>query len=226
MERTATRYFPAALNVEGKRCIVVGGGSVGGRKALALQECGAEVIVIAPQIDETLAEAVRRGDIRHLRTRFSPELLAGAFLCILATDDPAVNALALETARQEKILCNLAGARPDNESGGETNAETGDFVTMASVRRGELLLAVTTGGAGPSLAAKIRRRWETEFGPEWSEYMELLRRMRLEAKNRIPGEADRFAALRRLVSDERLLPLLAQGEREQALQEARKCLFP
>jgi precorrin-2 dehydrogenase/sirohydrochlorin ferrochelatase len=200
---------------------VVGGGSVGTRKVQALLECAAHITVIAPVISPTLQELVNEGVIEHIPSLFSPSHLNDAFLCIAATDAPEVNDTIAAVARERGILLNQSAPA----MGGQSDSDNGDFVTMATVRRGDLLVAITTGGAGPALSARLRRDLETHFGREWSEYTELLRKMRLEAKDRIPDPTERVAALRRLGENTRILPLIREGAREAAEQEAKACLF-
>ena len=144
----AEKFYPVALSLRGRRCVVVGGGAVGARKAIALAECGANVVVVAPTVAPELAEEITSGQIQHLALPFQSEHLRGAFLCIAATDRPEVNAAVAEAARLRGILLNLAAPAGANPINSTEISESGDFVTMAAVRRGELLLALTTGGAG------------------------------------------------------------------------------
>jgi precorrin-2 dehydrogenase/sirohydrochlorin ferrochelatase len=210
MEATAPQLYPVALDVRGKKCVVIGGGAVGTRKALALQEAGAIVIVVSPEVSTDLPDGVI-----HHASSFTPAELDGAFLAIAATDNPAVNAAVAAAARERGVLLNLAA------SAGETE-DSGDFVTMATVRRGELLLALTTGGAGPALSARLKRELETQFGPEWGEYVALLREMRGEAYRRCGEDAP--AALRQLAARDDVRMKIAQGETAAARKEAFACL--
>ncbi|MGC4042699.1 MAG: bifunctional precorrin-2 dehydrogenase/sirohydrochlorin ferrochelatase [Armatimonas sp.] len=187
--------YPVALNLHGKTCIVVGGGSVGRRKADALREAGAEVTVLSLETTGPFEETQ----------------LEGAFLVVAATDDPAVNDAVAQAAHQRGVLLNLAA--PGEET------DEGDFATMASVRRGSLLLAVTTGGAGPALSARLKRELHTQFGPEWALLTALLAEARAEAKKRIADPAERTERLRALANSETLLEKLRTGDFEGAMQE-------
>lgn len=204
------------LNVRGRKCVVVGGGAVGTRKALALLEAGALVTVIAPEASETLRNAAAQGALKYQATEFSPELLSGAFLVIATTDSAEVNAAVATEARERGVLLNVAGSAD--------GAGDGDFVTMAIVRRGDLLVALTTGGAGPAITARLRETLETLFGPEWSTYLELMAEMRETAKRTIPDPKKRAERLRELAARDDIRQNIAAGELDEARKEGLACL--
>lgn len=206
--------YPIALDLRGRRCLVVGGGAVGERKVRALVDAGADVGIVAPEVTDTLSDLIHDGKAAHINMKFLPQHLDGAYLVIAATDRPEVNAEVTAAARSRRLLVNRAD---DSEF-------TSDFVTMATVRRGDLLLALTTGGAGPAVAARLRRELEAQFGPEWEPYLNLLREMRETAKQRFAREEDRAAALRRLAGSEVVLQKIAEGDADGARREALGCL--
>lgn len=215
----AVNLYPVALNVQGRHCVVVGGGAVGERKTRALLEAGARVRVVSPTVTDALGELVRQGRIAHHQALFAPEDLDRAFLAIAATSDACANAAVAAAARARGLLVNLAAMVDETIPGDE-----GDFVTMAAIRRGELLIALTTGGAGPALTARLRRALEAQFGAEWGAYVGLLREMRDAAKQRFPDAKERTAALRRLADCEAIRTKLAQGDGDGARAEAITCL--
>jgi precorrin-2 dehydrogenase/sirohydrochlorin ferrochelatase len=212
----AAFLYPVTLDVRGRRCVVVGGGPVGERKARALVEAGAEVSIVAPEMTGTLGELIQAGDAAHIEAAFTPQHLDGAFLVIAATNDPGINGAVAAAGRARGLLVNLA-APADVE-------DAGDFVTMASVRRGEMLLALTTGGAGPALAARLKRELEAMFGEEWGAYVALLREMRETVKRRYTREAERAEALRRLAASDGVRAKVAAGDLDGARAEALACL--
>ncbi len=224
---SAQNLYPIALHLTGRRCVVVGGGAVGERKALGLLDCGAHVVVIAPDLrSDKLYALANAGKIWHIPEPFAPLHLEGASLCVAATDNPAINEAVLFAAHAHNVLCNLAApalseANPDGAKAEDRAAMSGDFVTMGTVRRGDLLLAVTTGGAGPSLAARIKQGWEDEYGPEWETYVRLLREMRerVQADGNL-SEIDRAGALRRLVQTESIREKLASDDEAEARADA------
>jgi len=223
MKSDAAQLYPVALNLRGKRCVVVGGGTVGARKAQALLEAGAQVVVVAPEVTEAIAELAAQGRLEHCPKKFEASDLTGAFLVIAATDAPSVNAFVADVARASGVLLNLAAPVATNETTG-AESDSGDFVTMATVRRGELLLALTTGGAGPALSARLKRDLDAQFGPEWEPYVALLRDVRGEAYRRLATNTDAAAALRRIAARDDLREMIAAGDEQTARQEAMACL--
>lgn len=155
----ADRY-PVSLVVEGRPCLVVGGGRIATRKVEGLLACGAEVTVVAPRIDP----AVRRlPGVRVEERSYSRGDVAGFRLVITATDDPAVNAAVFADAEAAGIWVNSADD-PDNCS----------FTLPSIARRGPITVAVSTSGMSPALAAWLRRRIDADLGPEYEVVLDLL----------------------------------------------------
>jgi precorrin-2 dehydrogenase/sirohydrochlorin ferrochelatase len=132
-----------------------------------LLDCGAVVHLVSPELTPFLEEAVRQGRVRLLASAFVPEQLAGMFLVIGATDDPEVNRMISAEARSRRLLCNIVD-RPRECS----------FIVPAIVRRGDLVIAVSTGGRSPALAKKIREDLEKQFSNNYINYLQLLGRIR------------------------------------------------
>src|SRR4028119_1126010 len=153
------------LNLDGKRCVVVGGGGVANRKARKLLQARAEVVVVSPEVEPELesiaAEVYKRP--------YSEGDLEGAFLAFATTDRREVNAAVAREGRERGVPVNVAD-RPTE----------GDFALPSTLRRGRLQVAVSTGGASPTLARRIRLELEAAFGPEWSGIIEELSRARRE----------------------------------------------
>ncbi|MFQ5895660.1 MAG: bifunctional precorrin-2 dehydrogenase/sirohydrochlorin ferrochelatase [Nitrospinota bacterium] len=163
------RLYPLFVNLEGRACLVVGGGRVAERKVRALLRAGARVRVVAPAIGGALrALARRKGEALDLREeRFRPAQLRGMALAFAATDVPSVNARVAEEARRRGIWVNVAdGSAPS------------DFLVPAVVERGSLALAISTGGASPALARRLRKELEGRFGAAWGAYLRWLVRRR------------------------------------------------
>ena len=211
--------YPVALNVVGRRCVVVGGGPVGARRATGLADAGAAVIIVSPTVCPDVELVVGYGAAQHIAAEFAPAHLSGAFLVIAATDSPVVNAFIARTAADLCVLCNLAAPGDDNGSG--------DFATLAAMRRGDLMFAVTTGGAGPALSAKLRRDLSDRYGAEWGAVVALMGKVRDAAKEALPDTESRTAAMRTLANNaERLAFLIEAGDTETAWKEAFACLIP
>ena len=170
--------YPIALDLSGRRAVVVGGGEVALRKARALADAGAHVRVVAPKL---VAGFTEDGRFECLAARHEKQHLEGALVAVAATDDEAVNRRVAEDARTAGVLVNVVD-RP----------ELCDFIVPAQVRRGDLLIAVSTGGAAPSLARRLRERLEKEFGPEYAMYLAVLGEVREDLKKRnIPPDLRR-----------------------------------
>ena len=143
--------------------MVVGGGAVANRKARKLLQARAEVVVISPEVRpeiESMAAEIRR-------RRYETGDLEGAFLAFAATDSREVNAAVAREARKRDITVNVVD-KPSE----------GDFALPSTLRRGGLQVAVSTGGASPTLARRIRRELEEVFGYEWAGLVEELERSR------------------------------------------------
>lgn len=151
------------MDLSGKRCVVVGGGAVANRKARKLLQAQAEVVVISPEIEPEIESMA----LEAKRRPYEPGDLEGAYLAFTATDAREVNAAVAREAKERGIPINVA----DNPS-------EGDFALPSTLRRGRLQVAVSTGGASPTLARRVRSKLEEAFGPEWSGLVEEFDRSR------------------------------------------------
>jgi len=204
--------YPIHLNLQGRRCLVVGGGAVAARKVAGLRATGAEVLLVAPEATPALQKMAKNSEIEWRRERYGTAHLDGVFLVLACTDNREVNAAVTREASERNILVLCAD-----------DPGAGSFVSPATVRRGELVLTVSTGGAGPTLAAVVRERLEAEFGPEWADMVEMFGAMREIVKTN-PDEAGRRAAVKRVLDDAEVHELLAAGKRLEAETRIRQCL--
>lgn len=154
------KYYPIFLDVKGRDCLVVGGGEVGTRKAMGLYRSGARVRVISKTFSQKLETM---SDICLASKSYEPSDLATAFLVFAATDNKDLNQQVREDATARGILCNVADA-PDRS----------DFILPSVVERGDLVCAVSTSGASPALAKKIRKDLEQMLGPEYKDFLLLM----------------------------------------------------
>ena len=171
-------YFAAFLDLRGRRCLVVGGGEIGERKARALLACGAQVTVVSPTATRGLAALALEGRIVERRRSFRRADLRGCALVVAATGDPAVDDAVATRDRPESC----------------------DFILPSVLRRGELQIAVSTGGRSPALAREIRRRLEPLFGPEYAELVARTGQARRAARAAARTPAARLAAGRRVAA--------------------------
>jgi precorrin-2 dehydrogenase/sirohydrochlorin ferrochelatase len=161
------RYYPVQLDIRGRSCLVVGGGAVGTRKVAGLLDCGARVAVVSPEATDTLRRLAAEGRIALELRDYRPGDLGGVFLVIGATDDEALNRRLSADAGTAGILCNIAD-RP----------EACNFILPAVVKRGDLVLTVSTSGKSPALAKKLRMDLERQFGGEYGRLLELMGALR------------------------------------------------
>ena len=166
--KAAPGFYSMQLNLSGRLCVVVGGGAVGRRKLAGLLQAGARIRLI----DAAATSVPPAGDaLEFLERPYRDGDLEGAFLAFAATDNPTVNAAVAAEARRRGIPVNRADDGPDS-----------DFILPASLRRGDLLFSVASGGRSPALAAILRDRLAEHFGPEWGAVLDIaaaLRRKRL-----------------------------------------------
>ena len=200
-------YYPIFADLNGRRCVVVGGGLVAQRKVTTLLSYGAAITVVGPTATRRLTAYARQRRIRLVLRRFTPGDLAGAWLVYAATDDPAVNGAVYRTALKRRVLTNVVDQTP-----------LCTFIAPAIARRGGLTAAVSTGGGSPSLAKAVRddiRRILDAYAP----MLGFLRSLRGAAKRAMPRYSDRKRYFNRLVRG-RTRALVRTGCFESARREA------
>ena len=204
--------YPLALKIGGRRCVVVGGGAVAERKVASLLECGADVLLVAPDATDQIRAWAALGRIKFIERHFEPSDVAGALIAIAATDEPQVNLAVADAARASGALVNVVDV-PD----------LCEFYVPASVTRGDLQITISTGGSSPALAKRLRIDLERQFGPEYEAYLKLLARLRSELKARVPDRARRNEAEERFLASP-ALRLIAEGRLRDAEQIMADCL--
>jgi len=165
--RELTNFYPVFLNLEGKKCIIVGGGEVAERKARRLLDCAARVTVVSRELNEGLRDMEKRGAVEHIASDYDGAFLKGAFLVIGATDDAAVNEAVRRDANRTGVLVNIVD-----------DLEKCDFILPSIMQRGDLQIAVSTGGTSPALARKVRLQLENDYGREYGVYLKVLAELR------------------------------------------------
>jgi precorrin-2 dehydrogenase/sirohydrochlorin ferrochelatase len=206
------KTYPVFIRLEDRHCLVVGGGAVGARKVLDLLEAGARVTVVSPELTPVLADLAAKGELIHLQGDFQEEQVQGMALVIGATDDMEVNARVSAAAQVRNIWVNIVD-QPDLCT----------FIVPAQVRRGELTLAISTGGASPALARKIREELEELFGPEYGPYLALMQTIRTRVLEARRGDPENAVLFKRLV-DSPLLPALKRGDQTEVRRILREVL--
>lgn len=196
-------YYPVYLNLAGKRCVIIGGGTIAQGKIGGLRQAGCHITVISPEATPGIRQAAARGDIEFIERVYQPGDLAGAFIGVAATNVWHVNREIFEEAERNGVLLNVVDD-PDLCS----------FIAPSIVKREPVTLAISTGGASPALARKLRETLAEAAALEWADLAEVL------------AQARRLIKARRLVIDperwqccitRELLALAQQGRSDDAL---------
>jgi precorrin-2 dehydrogenase/sirohydrochlorin ferrochelatase len=175
-----TPLFPVFLKLNGRRCLVVGGGAIAAQKLPGLIEAGADVTIVAPKLSAGVLRLVKPGQARWIEREFESDDIDGALLVVAATGDPDVNECIFRAATSRGILCNAVD-----------EPERCDFYYPAVVRRGDLQIAISTNGKSPALAQRLRAELEAHFDAAYGEWLawlgsvrELFFRTRIEPEKR------------------------------------------
>lgn len=191
-------YYPIFVEMAGRPCVVIGGGGVAERKVEALLQVGAVLTVISPTLTEQLRSLVKEGRIDYLAREYQAGDLAEYELAFVATDSPRVNEAVFREGREGGVLMNAADD-PDHC----------DFILPSVLRRGELVVAVTTGGSSPALSRAIREQLEAYFTEDYGTLAEIVGEVRRELRERssFPSAETWHKALdgelRRLIAEKR-----------------------
>lgn len=186
--------YPVMLNIEGKKCLVVGGGSVALRKIQGLLECSARVTVIAPFANEKIRKLGEDGRIRLMERNYIKGDVEGYFLAVAASDDRNVNKRVALEASERNILVNVAD-----------DLDLSSFIVPSVVRRGELAVAVSTGGRSPLLAKTLRRKLENILTDEYEELLNRLWETREKVKAQELSEEEKVKIYNGIIQDYKLV---------------------
>jgi precorrin-2 dehydrogenase / sirohydrochlorin ferrochelatase len=173
--------YIACLRLSGRRCVVVGGGEIGLEKVEGLLACGGKVTLIAPEAIPQLRDLAEEGSISWERREYAgPQDLEGVFIVIAATDDTDVNIGIYEDAERRAMLVNVVDVPP-----------LCNFILPAIVRQGSMAIAISTQGASPALAKRMKAEISEQFGPAYAELAVILNEVRGWAKGTLPTYNDR-----------------------------------
>ena len=184
-----TTHYIACLNLKGRRALVVGGGPIGLEKVEGLLVCGADVHVVAPDVGEELERLAADGEIRWSRREYETADLDGCIMAIACTDDTDVNIRVYEEAEAKAMLVNIVDVPP-----------LCNFILPAIVRTGAIAVAISTRGASPALAKRMKREIADLFGTEYARLAELLNEVRGWAKGTLPTYNDRKEFFEQIVN--------------------------
>ncbi len=205
-------FYPVNLRLHGRKVAVLGGGAVAERKTLELLAAGAVLTLISPCLTQKLQSLAAEDALLHLKRAWRPGDGAGFFLLFCATDDAAVNRAAAEDARNSGALINVADA-----------PELCDFTVPGQVRRGDLLLTVSTGGKSPAFARRLRRELEEQYGEAYGGYLDLLGELRATVREKMADSKER-QLFWRLALDEKMFELIRAGKFKEAEARIRNAI--
>ena len=196
-------YYPVFLNLAGKRCVIIGGGTIAQGKIGGLLQAGCQIIVISPDATPGIRQAAQRGDVTWLERTYQPGDLEGAFIGVAATNVWHVNREIYEEAERLGVLLNVVDD-PDLCS----------FIAPSVVKREPVTLAISTGGASPALARKLRETLAHAEALEWADLADVLARARRIVKEkRVVIDPERWQCC----ITRRLLDMVQEGRSDEAL---------
>ena len=206
----STFLFPVMLDLEGRECLVVGAGVVAARKVAGLLDAGARVTVVSPVLAPAVLDIARDGRLRWWPREYAKGDVTGFALVMVATDDEAVNALVAAEARERSIWVNCAD-----------DPARCDFILPSVLRRGPLTVAVSTGGASPTVAHMVREELELVLPSDYGALTEVVADVRRALRDRgIALDAQRW----RDALDDELKRLVAAGRSAEARDRLRERL--
>jgi precorrin-2 dehydrogenase/sirohydrochlorin ferrochelatase len=200
--------YAISLDLNGKYCLVVGGGQVAERKVHSLLECGARVKVVSPGISPELKDLVAKEAISYRPGRYRVLDLEGVFLVIGATDREKVNRQISDDCLKRNLLVNIVD-----------DPAKGNFYVPATVNRGSLNIAISTGGKSPLLARKIREELEEMYGPQYGEFLDLLGVLRVKLL-RLTGNIDKMKIMESFFNRE-IITLVKENRMDEVKERLR-----
>lgn len=204
--------YPISLNLDKKKCTVVGGGKVALRKVQTLASCGALVKIISPQITEGLQELLDNDNLIWIKDHYQEHYLDNSFLVIAATNNRQINHEISDYCKNNNILVNVIDSK-----------EESDFLVNSSFNQGDLMMAVSTNGQSPLLSSKIKRDLQNIYGPEYKILLEILGEARELAKEKIASEEKRREFFAELLKTDSLLQLIKAGNEKAAMEKVKEC---
>lgn len=184
------KFYPINLNVENKKCFVIGGGKIALEKILGLIEANAKIFVIAPKVCAEVEELFQNGKINLIREKYSSEKISDGEILIAATNNFELNQKILSDGREKNFLVNIV------------DSFDGDFTVPSRIRRGDFLLAISTGGKSPGFSRFVRQMLENEFDENFSAGVEIISKYRAEVKKILPTFEERINFWRKVLSAE------------------------
>ena len=205
------RYYPVFLDIAGKPVVVIGGGEIAVQKVKGLLDAGALVTLVSPTLHPDLVPLAAQGRIEHVAREYAPGDLEGYFLAFVGTDDRAINDIVAREGKERGVLVNAVD-----------DPANCDFIMPAVVRRGDLIVAVSTSGGSPAMARRMREELEAFLTEEYALMLELAAEVRRELRDRdLTVDPDIWNA----ALDTEMKRLLGDGRRDEAKQRLLRSLL-
>jgi precorrin-2 dehydrogenase / sirohydrochlorin ferrochelatase len=195
--------YPIFLDLNGRRVVIIGGGSVATRKAETILGSGARLVVVAPRLDDTLRKLCAGTSAELIENKYSKDYIGGATLVIAATNDEALNRQIYKDCQQLEILCNVVDS-----------PKLCDFYVPAVVQRGDLQIAIGTDGNCPSYAGHLRKKLENIFTDKHGEFLAQLEAIREFIIDKLTDASERKAIMGKLADDESFEYFLQNGSQQ------------
>ncbi|HEY2980184.1 MAG TPA: bifunctional precorrin-2 dehydrogenase/sirohydrochlorin ferrochelatase, partial [Anaerolineales bacterium] len=170
-----TTYYPVYIQLDAQPCIVIGGGKIAEGKVEGLLAAHAQVTVVSPALTPRLWEMAEHGLITYVPRLYQEGDLAGAFIVISATDQPEINHQVWQEATAHGQLVNVVDDTPHC-----------NFIAPAILRKGDLTIAISTGGKAPAVAVRLKEHFEEQIGPEYARFLELAGQLREPLAQHVP----------------------------------------
>ncbi|NIE89711.1 NAD(P)-binding protein [Bacillus sp. Ab-1751] len=199
--------YPLTVRVNEKRVVVIGGGKVAGFKIIPLLKQGADIVVISPELDANLVKLVEEKKIRWYQREYEKSDIKSAFLVVAASSDSILNEQVAEDAAENQLVNVI------------TNPESGNVHFPAAIHRGLLNIAVSTGGASPKLAKKIRDEIANKYDEIYESYLDFLYEVRVKLKDLQLEKRERNILLQEVLKS---VYVQNEGKRESFLRELEK----
>lgn len=197
--------YPVNLDLANKKCAVIGGGHIAARKAGSLLQAQADVTVISPKlVDEKLARFAKGNLLEYIARGYEKGDLQGFFIVICASDDHEVNKMAAQEAKEQGALVNVAdGSFPS------------DFTLPATVKRGQFLLTVSTGGLSPAFSVLVKKELEEKYNDNYVEFLQVVADLRTRLKGELKTSKQREALWHKMMTKD-ILELVEKGNLSEA----------
>ena len=200
-----TNYYPIYVQLNEQSCVVIGGGKIAEGKVDGLLAANAKVKIISPELTPHLHDLVKQNQVEYVARHYQVGDLTGAFMVICATDQTEINQQVWQEASANRQLVNVVDDIPRC-----------NFIAPAILRKGDLNIAISTGGKAPALAVRLKQRLQEEIGPQYERFLELSGQLREPLARHIPDFETRKKLWYELV-DSDILELLSQDNESAAL---------